>query len=197
MARRRPPGSSEAATPREVAEALVKELDPGPTWSIESFVATESLRRDRPIQVVEMPSGIHVSGDITGELWPYADRDEIVVAPHLSLEEEQFVVVHEMGHVLLHHDRRVSLEEIASLFDALPRDLVEFRLRSFACKVGISYSATPESMSTLSRAEQEAEWFATILLARIDEQRRRITSRHGQLRGSTMIDRLARTFGYY
>lgn len=184
-------------TPREVAEALVKQLDPGPTWSIETFIATESLRRDRPIQVAKMPSGIHMSSDITGELWPYADRDEIIVAPDLSPEEEQLVVVHEMGHVLLKHDRRVSLDELGPLFDALPPGIVEFRLRSFACKVEMTHHGIPDAMEELSRAEQEAEWFATILLARVDEQRRRITARHGQLRASAMIDRIARTFGYY
>ncbi|MBJ7287550.1 ImmA/IrrE family metallo-endopeptidase [Williamsia sp.] len=180
-----------------VAEALVREVAPGPMWTADSFVVDESLRRTRPIRVVTARDDSTFGEGVTGQLWPLEGYDEIVLVADLSADERRYVIAHEMGHLLLGHPRRVTPERWVGWLGALPPAIVESHLGSFACKAG---SHAPSDLSPLTdyeRAEQEAEWFATIVLARVDEKRARISASRGHDRGALMIDRIARTFGYY
>ncbi|MBJ7355693.1 MAG: ImmA/IrrE family metallo-endopeptidase [Thermoleophilaceae bacterium] len=187
----------EAQAPSAIAEALVRSLDPGPTWTVDTFVVAESIARNRPIRVVVADHAAPLASGISGQLWPFDSHDEIVLAAGLSAAERRYVIAHEMGHLLLDHPRRASNSQWVNWFGALPPGLVMAHIGAFSCNVGPRTANDDPAPTDSERAEQEAEWFASILLAVVDEKRGRIAINRGRERGAVMIDRLARTFGYY
>ncbi len=181
---------------RQVAEKLVRRIDPGPVWDVDQFVASVARRRRRPITVVESYDLVALSAGVTGQLWTRDRADEILLPPGLAPNERRYAIVHEMGHLLLDHPSRVSPDAWIAFFDALPPHLIRRRIAAFTCDMhiatGVGGSAAPVEM-----AEEEAEWFASLLLAEVDDKRARISARCGEGKTNQMIDRLARTFGYY
>ena len=100
-----------------------------------------------------------------------------------------------MGHLLLNHPTRATPDAWAAWYDALPPALVRRRVAAFTCEV--HSDLPPVITDTLAGAEQEAEWFASLLLAQVDHRRDRIAARRGADRTNQMLDRLAQTFGLY
>ena len=187
---------SSGESPRQVAAALVRQINPGPLWNADQFVAAEARRRRRPITIVESSDLISPDSEITGQLWTREHGDEIVLPPRLNDNERRYTVVHEMGHLLLDHPSRVSPDAWTEWFDALPAHLVRRRIATFTC--AIVPSALPTFTDpVVGAAEEEAEWFASLLIAEVDDKRARIAARRGPDKTMQMLDRLARTFGYY
>jgi len=182
---------------RSAAEQLVRSLNPGPMWTVDSFVVEQSFLRNRPIRIVNASGDSDQPHGITGQLWPYESHDEIVVSAGLSETERRYVIAHEMGHLLLDHPRRASSHQWTQWLNALPPSLVTAQVGSFVCHVGHASELDLAPLNDGERAEQEAEWFASILLAHVDEKRSRIAAHRGHERGAVMIDRIARSFGYY
>lgn len=182
--------------PRQVAVQLVRRINPGPTWSVDEFVASEARRRRRPITVIESRDLISLTAGVTGQLWTRELADEIVLPPGLTANERRYAIAHEMGHLLLEHPQQASPDAWVSWFDALPPHLVRKRAARFTCQVHSVAKLAPTA-TALGTIEQEAEWFASLLLAEVDDKRDRIAARRGADKTAQMLDRLARTFGYY
>lgn len=167
-------------------------------WDVDQFVNSIARRRRRPITVVESPGLIALSAGVTGQLWTRPTADEILLPPGLEPGERRYAIVHEMGHLLLDHPARVSPDAWVAFFDALPAHLIRRRIATaaFTCQMRVSLTVENDH-GRLETAEEEAEWFASLLLAEVDDKRARISARRGEDKASQMIDRLARTFGYY
>nr|QJS06145.1 hypothetical protein [Cryobacterium sp.] len=163
---------------------------------MDQFVASEARRRRRPITVVESRDLISLTAGVTGQLWTREQADEIVLPPGLTSDERRYAIAHEMGHLLLGHPQRASPDAWIAWFDALPPHLVRKRAAAFTCQLHSGATIAPTD-STPGTIEQEAEWFASLLLAEVDDRRYRIAARRGADKTAQMLDRLARTFGYY
>lgn len=167
-------------------------------WDVDQFVNSVARRRRRPITVVESPGLISLSAGVTGQLWTRSSADEILLPPGLDPTERRYAIVHEMGHLLLDHPSRMSPDAWVAWFDALPPHLVRRRIAAagFRCEMHVS-ATVGDPEAPVETAEEEAEWFASLLLSEVDDKRARISARRGEDKTNKMIDRLARTFGYY
>ena len=76
--------------------------------------------RDRPIGIVELPA---LAGTTTCGWWnALDDRDEILIAPPLSEQHRQALVLHEVGHLVLDHTGLVPSGSIVTTLTATAPD---------------------------------------------------------------------------
>ena len=141
---------------REQCQDLVKNLDIPDPWDFGVFCKLLQERRGRPLEVLHIlqvragcPNGLFIRSDTV---------DRIYTVEGTTPYHREHIALHEVGHLLLEH-RECGLDvmELApTLFPHLDPALVRMVL-------GRSEYSDPQ--------EQQVEYFASLVLARVDERR--------------------------
>ena len=75
---------------------------PSMTGTMDDFVSEVSARRERSIQVLNLPEGVK-TGSLCGAWIPGRDQDFIFISPDVKGAHRDHVLAHELGHVELDH----------------------------------------------------------------------------------------------
>ncbi|GAA5063482.1 ImmA/IrrE family metallo-endopeptidase [Nocardia callitridis] len=152
------------------------------------FVAELSLRRERPIEIIE-GLGDYESIDFSGIWIPLPEKDVIRHRAEVSAVERDGIIAHELGHIVLGHE--ISPEDRLAYFTrtapAVPSAVITRLLDQQACL---------RSNFDLP-LERQAEWFATLLMEAAEVLSRPLFGdRVLTPRQRLMLERAAATFGW-
>lgn len=75
---------------------------PPMTGTMDDFVSEVSARRERRIEVLNLPEGVK-TGSLCGAWIPGRDQDFIFISPDVKGAHRDHVLAHELGHVELNH----------------------------------------------------------------------------------------------
>lgn len=145
------------ATLRRRCEDVLSDVEIPTPWSLDSFLALLSERRQRPIILAEalVPCGQHISA----QWWKQPEADVILYARTQSTFYKELSVLHEVGHMLCGHDSGATPSR-APFTDA---DLMQLTSAPSAAAVIFSRNSRFDSVE-----EQEAELTAYRLKVMID-----------------------------
>lgn len=165
-------------------------------WTIESFVRQISIVRARPIIVMDnhMLTG---TTKTTGYWRSTSTADYIHVSADVSPQAKEFIILHELGHILCDHPRPGSGGQ--ALQDAPVFSYEEFPAvpSSFIDALNNATKAMGQSNPcTYSTLEIEAEWFALLVSDRADEFRRVTISDNAPKRSQAILDYYQRGLGW-
>jgi len=128
-------------------DQLLLTLDLRPPFDVNEFCRKIGERLGRQIELVPQ----RLPAEIPGRCIWFADRLVIAYEEDTSLFHQLSIIFHELGHVLLQHDFSQTLE-------AIP-------LRVSLDAEGIRHSLARSGYESVP--EQEAEFFASLLLQRV------------------------------
>jgi len=162
---------------RRRCRALVRTLDIPSPFDAHQFCASLAAKRGRPIELVPM---VMPDNYPCGRTAVTAERDYIFYEENAPGIHQQHIIIHEAGHLLLNHESETALtsDESRQLFPNLDPALVRRVLNR------TEYSAVKE---------QEAEIFATLILAKANMWKPRpewTTSDHGAEMGRRVAETL-------
>lgn len=170
------------------AAAAVESVEFRRPWTIDAFVMQVSIARARPIIVLDNHMLIGTT-KTTGFWRATSTADYIHVSSDVSPRAKEFIVLHELGHILCGHPRPVvggADRPPVPIFDyesfpTVPADLID--ALNDATKT-MSH-ANPCTYSVL---EIEAEWFALLASDRADAFRRQTVSNKAPTRSQQILD---------
>lgn len=139
-------------------------------WDLDKFLDQLECHRARPIDLLRLDGAL---GSITGLWQRQSDHDVIAYPANTTLDHQDQIVLHEVGHMLFDHTGVCVLADAAAIAPSLaPRALAHL-------------------LGSARRGEQEAEAeiFATVLLVRAHASLGQAVAR-GELTA-----RVAETFG--
>ncbi|WP_156371097.1 ImmA/IrrE family metallo-endopeptidase [Nocardia arizonensis] len=155
---------------------------------MQRFVEELSLRRDRPIEIVD-GLGEFESIGYSGIWIPLPEKDLIRHRSGFTQIERDGIVAHELGHIILGHE--VPLAERIQYFErtapSIPTVVIKRLMDQQACL---------RSNFDLP-LERQAEWFATLLMeAAASLSRPLFPDRELSPRQRLMLERAAAIFGW-
>lgn len=151
-------------------------------------MATLALARDRPIELEVLPASLT---QYCTALWVAANGvDRIFVRPGLTALQREVAIAHELGHILLQHTLSGSrrTEYLKQLFPLMPTRILS-ESHGLPC--------SPLARSNYDHPfEQQAEWFARLLVTRAEEYRAVLVPEGATPAQRRMLESAARTFGW-
>lgn len=178
------------------AAAAVESVEFRRPWTIDGFVMQVSIARARPIIVLDNNMLIGTT-KTTGYWRATSTADYIHVSSDVSRSAREFIVLHELGHILCGHPKPIvggADKPPAPIFDydmfpTVPADLID------------SLNDVTKSMShanpcTYSVLEIEAEWFALLASDKADAFRRETVSVRAPTRSQEILDYYQRGLGW-
>lgn len=158
-------------------------------WTIESLVAKVSLSRGRPIALRRLPDDL--AKHCSAAWFPKPHADYVYIRDQLTDVQREISISHELGHILLAHtltddERADYLKEI---FPRVPREVLTLHVASMQC-------------SPLARCnyehpfEQQAEWFARLLISKADQYRDVLVPDHATPTQRRMLVQASQVFGW-
>lgn len=175
-------------TPAREARREVDRLPFHRPWTIEALVAALALTRDRPITIAELAPAL--SRQCTALWVAEVGVDRIFVRSGLTELHREIAIAHELGHILLQHTLTGSqrTDYLQRVFPLVPVQLLE-------ASAGLPCS--PLARSNYDHPfEQQAEWFARLLIARADQYRQVLVPDGATPAQRRMLENAARTFGW-
>lgn len=180
--------AASGSPPAAEAQRAVDGLPFHRPWTIEALVAALSLARDRPITIGALVPSL---GQYCTALWVASEGvDRIYVRDDLTHFQREVAIAHELGHILLQHTLTGShrLDYLQHLFPLVPA-------RILAENHGLPCS--PLTRSAYDHPfEQQAEWFARLLVTRADEYRQVLVPAGASPAQRRMLENAAKTFGW-
>lgn len=181
--------TSDLLSDQEIAERALDLLPIRRPWSIDRFIAEISIDRQRPISIHELPESL--SGEISGMWFPTARADLIYIRTDAEGEYREHIICHELAHIVLAHHADVDTVPVAEYLQRQMPDLGAGML-SYLQPLAPCLTRT----NFVSPVERQAEWLATLILARASELRKPLIPEHIQGPRREMLLRAAATFGW-
>ncbi|NLG54525.1 MAG: hypothetical protein GX542_02570 [Rhodococcus sp.] len=141
-------------------ERIVRKLDLPADWTAEEFLAAVEGYRNRPIRRLALPANEEVP-QLCGLWFECPSFDLILHRPSAQREREQFIVAHEVGHILVDPEGGTTLDLNPS---ELAASLTGMDLATHGIDVGQVAAARGGGYER--RSEYEAELFATLVMAK-------------------------------
>ncbi|ADG98901.1 conserved hypothetical protein [Segniliparus rotundus DSM 44985] len=155
-AKRRARAESGARSEKEV-RALIERLDIPEPWDRARFVENVARVRGRAITLMPVPAAI--LADNPCGLWLVREHDDIVLFEEGTSEyHADQIIMHELGHMILGHDKGAGDEGLARMAQPLLPHLDPATVRA---ALGRTAYGEPR--------EKEAELFASLMMARPKE----------------------------
>ncbi|NMD58002.1 ImmA/IrrE family metallo-endopeptidase [Tsukamurella columbiensis] len=184
------------ARARQNASIALDSIEFRRPWTIEAFVMQVSIDRARP--VIVMDNNLLVGATRTTGFWrPTSTADYIHVSADVSEQAKEFIILHELGHILCGHPRPAvsgpdhpPMKKFAyDEFPTVPASLID-ELNGATRDM---HQANPCTYSVL---EIEAEWFALLASDRADSYRRPTVASNAPRRTQEILDYYQRGLGW-
>lgn len=165
-------------------------------WTIEAFVMQVSIARARPIIIMDNHMLIGTT-KTTGYWRATSTADYIHVSADVSPEAKEFIILHELGHILCDHPRPVvggPDRPPTPIFDydtfpTVPPELLDSLNKA-------TRDMSNSNPCTYSVLEIEAEWFALFASDKADAFRRETVSKNAPTRTQEILDYYQRGLGW-
>lgn len=169
-------------------------------WSIDQFIAELSIMLGKPIVVRELPR--ELSQQLTGIWIPTAVHNVIQIKFGVTGHYREHLICHEIAHIVLSHTPTPEVLEqlrrayFARLTPDLPLDWLELLEDSQPCLARRAPGILGPGSNFRHPIERQAEWLATMIMARADELRRSLFPNSLSERDQLMLRRAAAVFGW-